>query len=418
MSMYNLKSHAGNCMKRRVWRWLVAPALFLPISILPAISHAGSLEQAKRLHDRLAGVPADEATLVTMAADIDAGNAEQAAYQAMENDNFYSVTLKLFAAPWTNIDQSVFVPLNDYIATVVGMVRDEIDFRQVLQGDLLYVGDNSLGLPAYSNSDNRHYEEIEARGISLKTGLVQTSQSAVTGLPAEATAGVMTSRAAAQQFFYLGTNRAMFRFTLMNHMCRDLEQVKDTSRAPDRIRQDVTRSPGGDSRIFQNNCLGCHAGMDPLAQAFAYYEWEFDRDNDPEGLDGAIDYNRSGAADADTGTRVQGKYHINANNFKYGYQTPDDSWDNYWREGPNQLLGWDPSLPGSGSGAKSLGQELAHSEAFAQCQVEKVFKAVCLRPASDSSDRDLVAQTLSRFKSGGYNLKQVFADTAVYCMGE
>ena len=66
----------------------------------------------------------------------------------------------------------------------------------------------------------------------------------------------------------------MFRFTLMNHMCMDMEQVHDTSIAPDRIRQDVSRSPGGDSRVFLNNCIGCHAGMDPLAQAFAYYNFD------------------------------------------------------------------------------------------------------------------------------------------------
>ena len=47
----------------------------------------------------------------------------------------------------------------------------------------------------------------------------------------------------------------------------------DTTRPPDRIRQDVARSPGGDSRLFLNNCVGCHSGMDPMAQAFAYYNF-------------------------------------------------------------------------------------------------------------------------------------------------
>ena len=104
--------------------------------------------------------------------------------------------------------------------------------------------------------------------------LTRTTQSGASGLPANATAGVMTTRAAAEAFFIAGTNRAMFRFTLMNHMCRDMEQVQDTTRPPDRIRQDVSRSPGGDSRVFLNNCIGCHSGMDPMAQAFAYYDWD------------------------------------------------------------------------------------------------------------------------------------------------
>ena len=38
-----------------------------------------------------------------------------------------------------------------------------------------------------------------------------------------------------------------------------------------------------------------------------------------------------------------------------------------------------PALPGSGNGAKSLGQELESSQAFASCQVTRVFKDVCLR---------------------------------------
>ncbi len=44
----------------------------------------------------------------------------------------------------------------------------------------------------------------------------------LTGIPAAATAGVMTTRGAASAFFINGTNRAMFRFTMMNHLCNDL----------------------------------------------------------------------------------------------------------------------------------------------------------------------------------------------------
>ena len=76
------------------------------------------------------------------------------------------------------------------------------------------------------------------------------SDPAVTGLSSSLTAGIMTTRAAARAFFIDGTNRAMFRYTLLNHMCYDMEQVKDTTRPADRIRQDVSRTPGGDSRLF------------------------------------------------------------------------------------------------------------------------------------------------------------------------
>jgi len=370
---------------------------------------ATARDQARRLHDRIAGVPPSAAVLDTMESDILGGNALAAAQLAMDNSAFYNVTLKNFVTPWTNEDQTVFAPLNDYTATVIGMIRDDVPFDQVLSADLLYVGKASLGLPAYSMNDNDHYQAMEDQGIDLKTALVDTTQSAATTLPAAAAAGVLTTRAAAQAFFIAGTNRAMFRFTMMNYLCTDLEPIKDTTRPPDRIRQDVSRSPGGDSRIFLNACVGCHAGMDPMAQAFAYYDYDETA--------GSIDYNRVGTVDPDTGSRVQGKYLINSDNFKYGYVTTDDHWDNYWRNGPNAALGWDSALPGSGDGAKSLGAELAHSEAFAQCQAKKVFKAMCLRSPVDTTDRNEVSALAASLKTHNYSMKRIFSEAAVYCMG-
>ncbi|WP_231871945.1 MULTISPECIES: hypothetical protein [unclassified Oleiphilus] len=378
---------------------------------------AGDREQAKRLHERIAGVPPSASDLDYMATQIGSGNADLAAERALEHKSFYNVTLKNFAAPWTNEAMDNAVPLNDYTATVIGLVLEERDFRTVLYDNVVYVGDASLGLTPYSNTDNDHYEELEASDASLKDFLVRTTQSSVNGLPSDATAGVMTTRAAAQAYFSGGTNRAMFRFTMLHHLCNDLEQVNDTTRPPDRIRQDVSRSPGGDSKIFLNNCIGCHAGMDPMSQSFAYYDYEYDAATDPNGLFGRMVYNAVGSVDAETGERVQGKYRINSTTFEYGYVTSTDQWDNYWREGQNSILGWDAGLSGTGMGAKSMGQELAHSEAFAQCQVKKVFENVCLRPPSDTADRNQVDSMVNSFKSSGYKLKQVFAESAVYCMG-
>lgn len=355
--------------------------------------------QAKRMHDRLAGVPPTDTVLNQMEA-LMGSDPAAAANIAMDNPAFYNVTLKNFVTPWTNREQTVFAPLNDYTATVIGMVRDDEPFNTALSADILYTV-NASGLPVPAANNNDHYSQAETNGVNLKTALQKTTQSAVYGIPAGAAAGLITTRAASAAFFINGTNRAMFRFTLINHLCHDMEQVHDTSRPPDRIRQDVSRSPGGDSRIFLNNCIGCHSGMDPMAQAFAYYDFDETQNR--------LVY---------TSDQVNAKYLINANNFRQGFITPDDSWENRWRHGPNQLLGWDANLPGSGSGAKSLGQELAQSDAFAQCQVEKVFKAVCFRAPADAADRSQVAQIESDFKVGGYHLKQVFAETAVYCKGD
>ena len=351
--------------------------------------------RAKRMYDRIAGVPPSDSVLNTIAAQ----DPVAAALVATDDPSFYNVTLKNLVTPWTNRDQTVFAPLNDYTATVIGMVRDGKPFNTALSADILYtVNDGSL--PGVSASNNDHYDQAEQNNVDLKAKLVATTQSATYGIPATATAGLLTTRAASAAFFIAGTNRAMFRFTMLNHLCHDMETVHDTSRPPDRIRQDVSRSPGGDSRIFLNNCIGCHSGMDPMAQAFAYYSYD--------GMDataGKIVY---------TPGVVQGKYSINTDNFKPGFITPDDSWENRWRKGPNTALGWSSGQPGSGSGAKSLGDELANSDAFAQCQVEKVFKTVCFRAPSNDDDRTAVNTIKGNFKSG-YDLKHVFAETAAYC---
>jgi hypothetical protein len=381
-------------------------------------SFADSLSQAKRIHDRLAGIPGSQSTLLEMANLIDQGQVKEAAYIAMQAPSFYNVTIKNWVSPWTNEEADVFTPLNDYTATVIGIVRDDIDFRQILSGDIIYTAQGIAGIPAYSTSNNQHYETLENNGVDLSSALVQGSQSAVTGLPFEATAGVITTRAAAKSFFKDGTNRGMLRFTLMNHLCSDLEALKDTSLPPDRIRQDLSRSPGGDSRIFANSCTGCHNGMDPLAQAFAYYEYEYNEEGDPEGDNGRILYNGPGQIDPETNSRVTAKNRVNANNFPFGYQITDDRWDNYWRDGINQTLGWSEQLSGFGYGAKSMGEELANSAKFAQCQVTKVFQNVCLRAPQDATDRAELSAITDNFIASGYSVKEVFADTASYCRGE
>ncbi len=361
---------------------------------------AGPREQAKMMHDRLAGVPPTDAVLSSMADQIQGigGTEMTAAYEAMDNPNFYNVTLKNFVAPWTNREQDTFVPLNDYIATVIGMIRDGDAFNTIFSADVLYVGPGSL--PSYSNSNNDHYAQMESQGIDLMTGLQRRVQSTMNGLPPNAVAGIWTTRAAAEAFFVAGTNRAQFRFTMLNHLCNDMEQVHDVRRTPDRIRQDVSRSPGGDSRLFLNNCIGCHSGMDPLAGAFAYYN--FDETT------GSIEY---------TPGVVQPKYFNNDANFEFGFRTTDDSWRNYWRSGQNEFLGWDPLLPGSGNGAASMGQELANSDAFARCQVKKVFRAICLREPEDALDRTQIDTVMVPSLKADYDLKETFAEAAVYCKG-
>jgi hypothetical protein len=369
-----------------------------------ALAAGPNADQATRMYNRIAGVPPTAAQLSSMTS---AADPVSAALIATNDPAFFNDTIRNMAAPWTNRNQSVFVPLNDYTATVIGMVRDNVPFNTLLSADLVYTGDGKSGEPAYSASNNAMYDALDANNVDLSVHLVSAMQSSLEGIPTAATAGVMTTRGAASAFFINGTNRAMFRFTMLNHLCNDLQQVMDITRPPDWIRQDVTRSPGGVSTLFLNNCIGCHSGMDPMAAAFAYYNFSA---TDPTVTDttGQIVY---------TAGQVQPKYHINNTNFPQGFNTTDDSWTNHWRSGVNYSLGWSTQLPGGGNGAKSLGTELESSAAFASCQVTRVFKTVCLRAPNTAADQTQIASMITSFQAHNYSLRQVFAEGAAYCMG-
>ena len=368
-------------------------------------SFAGPREQAKRIHDRLAGTPPTAAVLDSMTMKIENGDAMGAAYEAMDNPSFYNTTVRELATPWMNREQSVYTDLNDSIATVVGMIRDEVPFDQVLYEDIVYVGSIDATAIGYSQSNNDHYLDLQLNRVDLSdpANLVRQRQSDLPGaqIGANETAGVMTTRGFSEAYLVAGTNRAAIRFATLNFLCMDMEDFRDLTAHPDRIRQDVVRSPGGDSNIFLNDCLTCHAGMDGLAGAFAYYDFD-------EGAQQMV-Y---------TDGAVQPKYLRDATAFPYGYATGDDTWVNYWRTGPNAFVGWNGPGSGAGTGAKSLGMELTQTRQFAKCQVKKVFEKVCYRSPNGAADEQAVETIATSFEANNRSMKRVFAETALHCMGD
>ncbi|MEH6909753.1 MAG: hypothetical protein V7459_04135 [Oceanicoccus sp.] len=400
-------------------------------------------EQAKFIHDRLTGVlPTDEMLDLMESSIVNDDDPHQAARYAIDGNvsqgssygssilpsgGFYNATVKNWAAPWTNEEQDIFQPLNDYSATIIGVVRDSDDFRKILYEDMIYTADVN-GISAYSNTNNDHYMELESSSADMgdSSVLVRAQQSATTTTDVAGVAGVLTTRAAARAYFIDGTNRAMFRFTALNHLCNDLEQYKDNALPTDRIRQDVSRSPGGDSSIFLNECSACHTGMDAMAQAFSYHHYDYPSEAEAPGR--TEEERKEMGRMVYTSGSVQEKYLNNEGNFREGYVTENDHWINYWRTGPNaQKIGWFDSIASSsidaavnpayseGDGAASLGRELANSDAFAYCQVKKAFKTVCLRDPQQSDDQSSFETIVSDFKSGGFDMKRAFIDIAVHC---
>ena len=182
---------------------------------------------------------------------------------------------ELRACPGPTATQTVFAPLNDYAATVIGMVRDDVPFNTALSADILYISDAASGLPAVSTANNNHYAAAETNGVDLQNDPGEDHAVGYLRHPdRRRTAGLIT------------TLRRRIGLLYQRHQPRNVPLHDDEpplqrhadgdgyTRPSDRIRQDVARSPGGDSRIFVNQCVGCHSGMDPMAQAFAYYNYD------------------------------------------------------------------------------------------------------------------------------------------------
>ena len=380
-----------------------ATLIFLVGIASVSVSFAAPRDQAKRMHDRLTGVPPTEAVLSSMTTMIENGDAIGAAMQAMENPSFINTTIKDWATPWSNRDASVYRDLNDATATVMGFVRDDVPFDQILSADRVYIGSAAATDEPYAVDNNNHYVDLQnrRRNFSDPTVLISRTQSSLNDqLAANQTAGIMTTRGYAEAFLIAGTNRAALNAATLSFMCMGIDGFRDKAAHPDRIRQDVARSPGGDSKIFMNDCLTCHAGMDGLAGAFAYYDFD-------EELERLI-Y---------TDGVVQPKYLQASSTFPTGYVTKGDTWVNYWRQGTNSWVGWNAPNNGVGRGAKELGIEIAQTRQFSECQVKKAFEKVCHRSPNGAADVQAVRTIADSFEANNRSMKRVFAETAAYCMG-
>jgi hypothetical protein len=403
-------------------------AVVLCLVAYSTFASAGVVESVDRIHNLIAGVSPNAEVRQAMITQLNNGDALGAALLATEHRAFYDRVLLDWVSPWTNEAQDRFAPLNDFSATVIGMIRDDKDFRTVLYEDILYVGTpeqitrlyplaNGASsprnfLPNAVNSD--YYRELAREPQGLKALLKEIKQSDLYPLKPEQTAGVMTSQASGLAFFKEGTNRTPNRFFQMNFLCMDMEQLSDVTRPTTYIRQDVDRTPGEKAESFLTECAGCHSGLDALAGAFAYYD-RIPVSSQPVKNEPTYTldrYERLHYNDA----KVMNKFFVNHLNFPDGFVTEDDSWRNVWREGRNASLGWDESLPGQGKGAKSMGMELAHSYQFAHCQAQKAYELVCLKNQG-ANKRDIAIQKITEvFINSGYKMRHAIAAAAVQCV--
>jgi hypothetical protein len=397
-------------------------------------------EKAWRLHNRIAGVPPQPGVHAQMASDIQSGNYEAAAQRAMQNPEFYNTVLKNMFKPLSGQARSSRVPLNDFTATLIGAVRDSdtTPFKEVLYGDFIYVGPSmgrtdgsaqqrvdDANRKRYRTDSNEHYETMEARKLDMSNSnilrkVVQSSTirtetfngsyqdnngntRTVASEPSRVmvdgnngAAGVLTSRSYGLEFFSAGTNRRVTRYTFMNFMCKDFEDLMDITLPDFMIARDVDRAPGGDSRVFANVCSGCHRGQDSLRPALAYYDWD-------DGRDRLV---------FSPGT-VRTKMNHNSV-YPEGFVTQDDSFINLWAQGKNASLGWPEKT--SGNGIKEWGQMFAESEQFARCMAQRVFKQFCYRSPDEGDLADIEDHATQFRTSDNYNFKALVRKTSAKCI--
>jgi hypothetical protein len=354
---------------------------------------ASDKQDALNLYQRLTGIPLQlgDPRLASMQALLAEGRKLEAALLVTEDPSFLQVTVRDFAAVISNKESQPYVDFNDLTALIIGVTRDNTDAREMMYGNFRYEGRADLKLSPVSPDDNKHYQEIEAKGYKFKDSLVRRVPQ-WDHIPAGQTAGLLTTRAWAEAHYKLGTNRRALQYAMQEMLCRPIVSWKDTSISDDRVRRDVPRAPSSDPLEYQSNCRGCHAPMDAMAGAFAHFDFNGQK----------FTYLES---------RTAPKMTQNGSVFPFGYVTTNSSWKNYLIDNPS--FGWKGA--DEGDGPQSLGALLAGSDDFSRCMSRRAFRAVCHTELDADKDRDFIQKLSDSFAQDGYKLRGLFANASVRC---
>jgi hypothetical protein len=384
-------------------------------------SSSSDKDFASLIYQRLGvKVPIDHPSIISMRKKINEGSLIDAARIAVESDHFLNVTVRDFAAKMSNREQLVNVPLNDFIATIIGATRDNVDARQLLTGDFFYWAPDNSSMSDIANdvvSSNNHFEDLDENFVNLAQDLVisnkQYYKNSVSQAPQEMTdsAGVITSRAFMSAHAAGGTNRRLVEFSMNQFLCSPIESWADGSLRPGFIGRDITRLP---KDTFDSKCKSCHAPMDAMRPAFAHVDFS----------NGFLSYKKVFATDPnDNGSGtvpvandeqlVPSKFRRGKDTFPSGHVVKDDQWHNLLRNN----MGWRTSK--SGQGMKAFGEMLSESREFSRCMAKRAYETVCYKKI-DPSQEQLIVSLADVFENSGYQLKELFAHAIIdrSCIGD
>lgn len=385
------------------------------------VSISANLKRAQLIHQRLTGakVPLSSPVLKNMETLLNANDDVGAAGLAIEDTYFYNVVLRDFAARMSNRDETINVPLNDFTATVIGAVRDNMDARQLLTENFFYMADpTKASVPSDMVADilrsNNHYESLTAGRYDLSKVLMRKKQYLFDGQKAvenPTPAGLLTTRQWLAAHAIAGTNRRPVEFSLREFACVSMEKIADASGPDNIIGRDIDRFPGGSHSKFTTSCRACHTIMDAFRPAFGHFTF-----NSDYVMHSFVSPKVTRVEDEDRGMGIlvstdpgasQIHYKINKNEtvFPGGSVVKDDSWVNNANYGSNKtFFGWKST---QGKGIKEYGNLIAQSDVYPKCLSQRVYRSVCKREPA-STEEAFINTVANEFKSNSYDIKYLF----------
>lgn len=199
--------------------------------------------------------------------------------------------------------------------------------------------------------------------------------------------GLITTQQYGESIFSGGTNRRPIKKLVEDFLCKPVESLMNFTISDRWVGRDIPRSPGNDSKVYLNRCMGCHTGLDSLRGAFAGYNFNSE-----------LTWSR----------RVENKLNNNPNTSPEGFIVTNDTWEH---------LGWLPVAPDQvstsssrkyHSGPKDLIQMVVNSRQYYSCLTQQVKDRLCRETKVKSQTMDEVVTSFQKHKQ----LKTAFAEVA------
>lgn len=275
------------------------PLLFASVVCTAMFANAASeteMRKAKKLYERLSGVKVSSSKpeLKVAASYLADGKKMEAVRYITSSPDFLNVQIRNLSLRLSNKDESVKVPFNDFSALIVGIVRDNKDFREVLTADYYY---DVTGSPNEDDQRTRFFYQtnftpVETNYMDLTKALVfrprqqmvtmaydtsynqsDKSFSLISTADNPDSAGVLTTRIFAERNLSGGSNRRAVEFTLKQFLCVSMAEAADSNASDQYVGRDVERFPAGDHNKYLTSCKSCHAVMDGMRGAFAKMDY-------------------------------------------------------------------------------------------------------------------------------------------------